>query len=75
MIPEVKTWRIVLEDGRVYHVLAPTKFLAKLVLRDPAQPGAWGPIKSIGLLRSRRHGIQERQVILVNLDGRNDQGS
>jgi len=68
-IPQVKTWRIVLETGAVYHVLAPTKLLAKLVLRDPARPGAWGPIKSIGLLRSRRHGIQGPAVVLVNLDG------
>ncbi len=68
-IPSVKTWRIVLESGAVYHVLAPTKFLAKLNLRAGYRVETWGPIKSIGLLRSPRHGIQTARVVLVNLNG------
>lgn len=66
-IPAVKTWRIVLESGAVYHVLAPTKLLAKLVLRDRAS--RWDAIRSIGMLRSQRHGIQSTPVVLVNYTG------
>lgn len=51
MIPRVRPWEVKLVDGRIYHVLAPTKLLAKLVLRDPAQSGTWGAIKSIAPLR------------------------
>lgn len=67
-IPAVKTWRLVLEDGRVYHVLAPTRMLAILNLRSTCS--GWGSIKSIGVLRSSRHGIHGAMVTLVNLDGR-----
>lgn len=64
-IPSVKAWKVTLEDGRIYYVNAPTKLLAKLVLRDPAQPGTWGAIKSIGFSRSAPLTLHGLQIVRV----------
>jgi hypothetical protein len=53
MIPRVRLWTIKLSDGRRYNVLAPTKRLAILNLRDPAQPGTWGAIDSVWAVRAQ----------------------
>ena len=49
MIPKVREWKITLEDGRIFRVLAPTRRLAILNLR--ADPRNWGSIVSVGAYR------------------------
>lgn len=44
-IPKVREWRVTLESGYKFRVLAPTKYLAVLNLRF-ASPAPWGPGKS-----------------------------
>lgn len=48
-IPTVAVYRIKLEDGRTFHVLAPTRKLAILNLRTDARN--WGAVKSCGRTR------------------------
>ena len=55
MIPRMRLWRIRLEDGRIFDVQGPTRYLAILNLRlgfDHGGPLAWGPIKSATVRRS-----------------------
>ena len=49
-IPRVRLWRIRLEDGRVFDVQGPTRYLAILNLR--AAPSCWGAVKSATVRRS-----------------------
>ena len=50
MVPSVKRWKITLVDGRVCHVMAPTRRLAILNLRHE---GEWSIIKTVGVCRKR----------------------
>jgi len=50
MIPKTREWKITMEDGRVFRVLAPTRQLAILNLRAEGF-NTWGPIKSVGVAR------------------------
>ncbi len=53
MIPRVRLWVVKLSDGRRFNVLAPTKRLAILNLRDPANVGTWGSIDSVWAVRAQ----------------------
>ena len=51
-IPPVKLWRVTFTDGASIQVYAPTHRLALLNVR--IGEAMWGPIRSIGVIRSRR---------------------
>lgn len=55
-IPSIKLWRITLEDGRVFNVQGPTRWLAILNLRCET-PAYWGRVKRAWCIRPQPKGL------------------